>query len=117
MAYNARIHTVKFPCYVLLRQCNAGSKAVVHGGFRVQQLLLPAVAGEQEDLPVFSLALQKAQGQTQAVIVEHDERVIQQERGILRQQHLFSTRYELIRVGYLVAAYVFRTLAQPAQYP
>ena len=44
------------------------------------------LAGEQEDLPVFSLALQKAQGQTQAVIVEHDERVIQQERGILRQQ-------------------------------
>ena len=37
--------------------------------------------------------------------------------GILRQQYLFSTRYELIRVGYLVAAYVFRTLAQPAQYP
>ena len=44
------------------------------------------LAGEQEDLPVCGLALQKAQGQTQAVIVEHDERVIQQERGILRQQ-------------------------------
>ena len=46
-----------------------------------QRFLLPVLAGEQEDLPVFSLALQKAQGQTQAVIVEHDERVIQQERG------------------------------------
>lgn len=52
---------------VFLLKRSIGLRALLRGAssaVRGQGALLPLLAGEQEDLPVCGLALQKAQGQT-----------------------------------------------------
>ena len=62
-----------------------------------EDLLLPALAGEQKDLTGFRLAPQKMQGQAQTVVVEHDERVVEQNGRVLPQQQMADGKLDRLR--------------------
>lgn len=63
---------------------------MLNGHFRVsgKEISLPAVAGEQEDLPMGRGLLQPTEGGGAALVVEIGESVIQNDGdGFLRRQH------------------------------
>ena len=58
----------------------------------VQDRSLPALAGEQEDLPLLRQLPQQLQGQRQPLVVEGGQGVVQQDGGLFGQAQLTDVR-------------------------